>query len=376
LQKNKVTLVLFYNQFHYKKLMLKGLDLLFFLGRPFGPLYSVAMKTREKLYTSAVFRQQSLSVPVISIGNLMLGGTGKTPTVQHIAKLLLKQGYHPAIISRGYGGKAKEAVNVVSDGKSVFLSPELAGDEPHMLARSLPGIPVLTGIRRIIPCRYSIDNLQCDVIILDDGFQHIAVKRDIDIVLFDSATLAGNSRVFPGGPLREPSSALNRCHAFLLTGENATNQERAKKFSHLLQQRFTNRPVFISSLESYKLVGQNDTIAEESESKKIFGFCGIANPSRFEKSLIQLGVKLAAFQALKDHVSYNQTLVSRLCKKADECGAEWLVTTEKDYVKLQNFNFDLPLYVLQVQHKVDELFDLFLLDSLKLLQKLPLSPNQ
>ncbi len=123
----------------------------------------------------------------------------------------------------------------MSDGENIILSPTLAGDEPHMLAKSLPGIPVLTGKRRIIPCRYAIDNLQCDVLILDDGFQHIAVKRDIDIVLFDSTTLAGNSRVFPGGPLREPVSALKRCHAFLLTGESITNQERAQKFSNLLQ---------------------------------------------------------------------------------------------------------------------------------------------
>ncbi len=348
--------------------MLKGLNLLFFLGRPFGPLYSAAMKTREILYTSAVFRQQSLSVPVVSIGNLVLGGTGKTPTVQHVANLLLKQGYHPAIISRGYGGKAKEAVNIVSDGKNIFLPPALAGDEPYMLAKSLPGIPVLTGLHRITPCRYSIDNLQCDVIILDDGFQHIAVRRDIDIVLFDSTTLAGNSRVFPGGPLREPTSALNRCHAFLLTGENVTNQGRAQKFSNLLQQRFPNRPVFTSSLESYKLIGPNGTIVEKSESKSFFAFCGIANPSRFEKSLVQLGVKLAAFQTLKDHVDYSQPLVSRLCRKAVEYGAEFLVTTEKDSVKLQNFNLDLPLYVLQVHYKVEECFDLFLLGALKQIQ--------
>lgn len=349
--------------------MSKDLDLFFFIGRPFSPIYSALMKSREKLYHSGIFNQQSLAVPVISIGNLVLGGTGKTPTVQHVARLLSNQGYHPAIVSRGYGGKAKGTINIVSDGEKIFLSPALAGDEPHMLAKSLPGIPVLTGKRRIFPCRHSIDQFNCDVIILDDGFQHLTVKRDIDIILFDSTALAGNSRVFPGGPLREPTSALNRCHAFLLTGENISNRERTQKFSNLLQQRFPDRPVFISSLGSSILIGPNGTVSEESPSKIFFGFCGIANPSRFEKSLTSLGIQVAAFHALKDHAPYSQDLVSHLCKKAVECGANSLITTEKDSVKLQTFNLNLPLYVLQVQHKVEQSFDLFLLDSLKNLQK-------
>lgn len=358
--------------------MSKAIDLFFFFGRPFSPIYSALMKSREKLYHSGIFRQESLTVPVISIGNLVLGGTGKTPTVQHVAKLLSRHGYHPAVISRGYGGKAKKAVNIVSDGENIFLSPVLAGDEPHMLAKSLPGVPVLTGTRRIFPCRHSIEHFKTDVIILDDGFQHLTVKRDMDIVLFDSIALAGNSRVFPGGPLREPVSALNRCQAFLLTGQDKSNQERTKKFSDLLQQRFPDRPVFISALDSYELLepnvkngenGKNGRIAEIIAQKKIFGFCGIANPSRFEKSLASLGIQLAAFQALKDHSPYDQALISHLCKKAIECGAEGLVTTEKDFVKLKNFNLNFPLYVLQVQHKMDQSFDLFLLESLKSFRK-------
>lgn len=349
--------------------MSKALDLFFFLGRPISPLYSALMKTREKLYHIGVFRQQPLAVPVISIGNLVLGGSGKTPTVQHIAKLLLKEGYHPAIVSRGYGGKAKEAVNIVSDGDNIFLSPALAGDEPNMLARSLPGVPVLTGRRRMLPCRHSIDRFNSDVIILDDGFQHLAVKRNLDIVLFDSSALAGNSRVFPGGPLREPISALNRCHGFLLTGQNFSNQERADKFSNLLQQRFPDKPVFKSSVESYKLIAPNGTVSKKGTSKIFFGFCGIANPSRFEKSLASLGIQLAAFQALKDHASYSQGLVEHLCENAAKCGAKNLVTTEKDFVKLQNFKLTLPLYVLQVQHKVDQYFDLFVLEMINRLRK-------
>lgn len=351
--------------------MSKGLELLFFLGRPFAPLYSAVMKAREKLYISGVFRRHEVSIPVISVGNLVLGGSGKTPTVQHLARLLSANGYHPTIVSRGHGGKAGEAVNIVSDGKNIFLTALLAGDEPYLLAESLPGVPVLTGTRRILPCRQAIDQFSSDVIILDDGFQHLGVKRDIDIVLFDGTALAGNSRVFPGGPLREPISALHRCHAFLLTGQTNTNQERTSKFSELLQEKFPDKPVFISNVNTSRLQGPDGTIVKKHVMHKHFGFCGIANPFRFEKSLTDLGIQLRAFQTFKDHVQYSQTMVANICQKAVESGATSLVTTEKDFVKLRRFSLQLPLYVLHIEHKVDELFDLFILDSLKNRVKAP-----
>lgn len=345
--------------------MSKVIDLSFFFGRPLSPIYSALMKAREKLYDKGLFSQQSLDVPVISIGNLVLGGTGKTPTVQHVAKLLSKNGYHPAVISRGYKGKANKAVNIVSDGENILLSPALGGDEPYMLANLLPGIPVLTGTKRIFPCQYSIDHFETDVIILDDGFQHLSVKRDIDVVLFDSTFLAGNSRVFPGGPLREPISALNRCQAFLLTSENESNRERTKKFSNLLQQRFPNRSVFISNHNPYKLIEPGGATPQDVLSRKYFAFCGIANPSRFKNSLLSMNLHLADFEIFRDHTCYSQTLVSNICKKAIECGADSLVTTEKDFVKIQNVSLNLPIYVLKVQHNIEQAFDLFLLESLK-----------
>jgi tetraacyldisaccharide 4'-kinase len=349
--------------------MSKALRLFFFLGRPFSPLYSAVMKSREKLYHREIFRRYPLPVPVIAIGNLVLGGTGKTPTVQHIARLLLDSGHHPAIVSRGCGGQSKAAVNVVSDGKDIFLSPQIAGDEPYMLARSLPGVAVLTGARRIAPCRHAIDKLCADVVILDDGFQHLAIKRDIDIVLFDSSALAGNSRVFPGGCLREPISALNRCHAFLLTGQTAANKNRTDQFAALLQQRFPGRPVFISASDTGELQSPEGPVAGEDIHGNFFGFCGIANPERFKHSLVSHGIQLAGFQSFKDHTPYNQAMVEQLGKKAVNSGADYLITTEKDYVKLHNFNFTLPLYVLKVRHQVEQAFNLYLLDELKKISK-------
>ena len=345
--------------------MPKAVDLFFFLGRPFSPLYSALMKSRENLYQRGVFRSISLSVPVIAVGNLVLGGTGKTPTVQHIAGLLLANGYHPAIISRGYGGTSKEPVNVVSDRKHLLLSPRIVGDEPCMLAKSLPGVAVLTGARRIYPCRHAIEQLQADVLILDDGFQHLAVNRDINIVLFDSTALAGNSRVFPGGNLREPVSALKRGDAFLLTGENAKNRQRTMKFTALLHQRFPGRPVFTSSLGAYQLHGSKGIVARESLPGSFFAFCGIATPARFTQSLADFGIQPTGFQALRDHAPYSQARVTQLCRKAAACGAQYLITTEKDHIKLQDFRLSLPLFILKVNHEVEQAFDLFILDELK-----------
>ncbi len=317
------------------------------------------------MYNAGVLRQEKLPVPVISVGNLVLGGTGKTPTVQYIARLLSQQGLKPAIVSRGYRGRAKELVNIVSNGDNILLSAILAGDEPFMLAESLPGVPVLTGSRRIFPCRHAIEQFEVDVIILDDGFQHLSIKRDIDIILFDGTALAGNSRIFPGGPLREPVEALNRCQAFLITGKNETNRQRIQHFSELLTDRFPEKPIYSSSVNKITLLHRDMTVCVDITLSTYFGFCGIANPLRFKESLDSAGVPLASFLPLKDHTIYNQPLLSSICKKAMACGADKLVTTEKDFVKLKDLTIDLPIYILRAQYQMEKAFDLFLEEQLK-----------
>ena len=181
----------------------------FALGRPFSPIYSLAMRLRETLYRRGVLQSFRLSVPVISVGNLTMGGSGKTPMVQYLARLLQRHGFHPAVISRGYGGTANAKVNTVSDGSSVLLDAATAGDEPRFLAETLPGVPVLTGIVRRMPAQRAVE-MGADVLLLDDGFQHLQIVRDVNLVLFNTDRLAGNSRVFPGGDLREPVIALHQ----------------------------------------------------------------------------------------------------------------------------------------------------------------------
>lgn len=342
--------------------MSQKFSLLNFLGRPFSPMYSVIMKGREFLYHKGIKKSHSLNVPVISVGNLTMGGTGKTPVVSYIASKLLANGFRPAIISRGYGGAAGNKVNVVSDGKEVFLDAKAAGDEPCFLGHSLPGVHVLTGIVRILPCRYAAETADCDILILDDGFQHMAVKRDLDFVLFSAATLAGNSRVFPGGDLREPISSLKRCNAFVITGITDELRKRATKFKALLQQRFPDKPVFFASYDAKQAQSLADKSLHPCASlpTPLFAFCGIGQPHLFQKTLATQKVDLAGFMPLKDHQPFTPSLLKKINSRAKASGAKGLITTEKDLVKIRKEHFTLPVFSLQMEVQPEDAFVTYL----------------
>ncbi|BHH83138.1 tetraacyldisaccharide 4'-kinase [Desulforhopalus sp. 52FAK] len=344
--------------------MVNKLESLFFLGRPFGPLYGVAMSIREQLYKKQVFSQHTLGVPVISVGNLVLGGTGKTPTVMFLAELLSENGYAPAIVSRGYGGKARGLVNIVSNGTEILLDANDAGDEPALLASTLGHTPVLTGKKRINPCRYAVEKLGVDCIILDDGFQHMGVARDINLVLFDADNLAGNSRIFPAGPLREPVSALNRTTAFLITGQNPSNSKRSEAFAELLHSKFPDTPVFTAQNCNATLMRTNQQEQRVAEICDAYVFCAIANPERVTTTAEDLGVHVIHSKYLQDHKQYNQTTVTELCKDAEARGATCLITTAKDFVKIKSLTFSLPIFILQIQQQPEQAFIDYILENM------------
>ncbi|MCI5149178.1 MAG: tetraacyldisaccharide 4'-kinase [Candidatus Electrothrix sp. MAN1_4] len=336
------------------------------LGRPFSPLYSAAMRLREKLYQKKIFKSTAFDVLVISVGNLTLGGTGKTPMVQFLARLLQNNGFRPAIISRGYGGATKERINIVSDGKKIFLDADYVGDEPRMLAETLPGAPVLTGIVRKLPAAEAI-KMGANVLLLDDGFQHMAIRRNLDIVLFNTDRLAGNSRVFPGGDLREPIHALHRCHAFVLTSINEQNKERAESFKALLNKKFPDKPVFFSHTRSPGLVLQQKdgkkipVQPQQLANQQCFAFCGIARPEGFQQTLHNLCIHPIALRALPDHFVYAPKTVRQLIAQAQEVEASCFLCTEKDLVKLRQFDLQLPLYGVVMEAQPDQgLTDLIL----------------
>jgi tetraacyldisaccharide 4'-kinase len=340
------------------------LTVFFLVGRIFSPGYSLVMVLRAFLYRKNIFlRSRHLPIPVISIGNLTMGGTGKTPMVRYVTRLLLGKGFRPAIISRGYGGKAADKVNIVSNGTTMLLSPDMAGDEPFMLGEALPGVPVLTGHERARAAIHAIREFGVNHIVMDDGFQHLALRRDLDLVLFSGRTLLGNGRVFPGGVLREPVSALGRAHAFVVTGVDSANRDRAENFQRWLQKIFPEKPVFTGEyLPAGIWHSKKDkacTLAEAREMP-VFAFAGIANPDSFRQTLLQEGFFLAGFKEFKDHHGYTAQEVTDLVAAALAQGARALITTEKDFVKLRPFLGEFPVLALIIELHMDQGFDLFM----------------
>ena len=345
---------------------------LFFWGSPFSPLYSFLMTSRSRLYRRAYFKQYKLNVPVISVGNLLLGGTGKTPLVHYIAKFLQQHKKKPAILCRGYKGSAKNAVNVVSDSSNILLDALEAGDEPRLLAEKLPGIPVITGKKRFITGRFAINSFGADCLILDDGFQHMALKRDLDLVLFNAQKCLGNGRVLPGGELREPLSALERADAFVITGAESPLEMNVREFINFLERYYPEKPVFTATYETQNTVariagGKNDFIAQEEAGKiPLYGFCGIARPDSFKRTLQVSGMKITGFKAYADHHIYSADDISSLLANAKNSGAKALITTEKDGVKLHTLlPQETPLYILPVELSFAADFDSFLTKALQ-----------
>lgn len=335
------------------------------LGRPFSPFYSALMRCRELCYRSGLLPSTRLQVPVISVGNLTLGGTGKTPVVQAIARMLQEKGLKPAVISRGYRGGATGRVNIVSNGSQLLLEADDAGDEPRLLAETLPGVPVLTGRKRKYPARAALE-LGADILLLDDGFQHLGLTRTVDLVLFNADSLAGNSRVFPGGDLREPVKALNRCSAFVITNTCDRNRDRAGRFKDLLRSHFPNHPVFLAEYGAenillYKGDGQFEQKEMDTlEHLSLFAFAGIARPEAFVQTLTDLGLSVSGYKALADHQAYSDAALADLLLSAGQSGATALITTEKDMVKLKKYDGSLPLYVLRMGARFDSDFTDFL----------------
>ena len=293
--------------------------------------YGVVVAARNRLYDGGVLRQQKLPRPVISVGNLTVGGTGKTPTVIFIAHILKDHGYRPAVLSRGYGGSANAPVNVVSDGNRIRMGWREAGDEPILIARAAPGIPVLTGSRRLLTGRAAVETFGADVLILDDAFQHRSLFRDIDMVLLDVARPFGNGFLLPRGPLREPPDALRRADILLRTGE-AENGEPLREAASLPSFRAIHKPQGVVAGGTQRI----ETVAALL-GQKVFAFAGIGSPEAFRRSLTELGAAVVGFRVFPDHHPYDLSDIENLRRLAAKSGAARIVTTEKDGVRLADF---------------------------------------
>ena len=315
--------------------------------------YGLALKIRLFLFQSGIFHMRALPCKVVSVGNITLGGTGKTPFVCLLAEILREKGYALAVLSRGYKGSFRKAVGVVSDGEKIHMNAWEAGDEPLLLAESLPGIPVLVGRKRWISGRYAVDRFRSQVVILDDGFQHLGLKRDLNLLLIDSIRPFGNGHLFPRGILRESLAEISRADALVLT--KGGNFDNIKKLKPKFQTIFENLPVFRVDYKAISMwvAGKDQSLSAESlKGRNIVAFAGIATPDSFRRTLIGLNARIGYFESFPDHYPYRSGDIERLWKKAEDLGAEALVTTEKDWVRLEKVACrSIPLWILSVRHE-------------------------
>jgi tetraacyldisaccharide 4'-kinase len=310
-----------------------------------GSGWGAAMRLRAGLYEKGLKKSRRAQLFVLSLGNLTLGGTGKTPLAMHTAELLAQMGARTAIASRGYGGSLQKQGGVVSDGARLLLTPGQAGDEPFLMGLCLEGIPVVVGANRFRSALYCAGKFGSQALVCDDAFQHLALARNLDIVLVDGKNPFGNGRVFPRGPLREPLSALSRAHALVITRSTGSIPDPVKKIWP------SCRPVFLCFHEPEAVIEGAFFSADKKSGrkafchdlsvlagKKVFAFSGIADNQDFFLSLARLGATLTGSRAFGDHHAYTAGELNEIAEDALKGGAELLVTTPKDAVRLLGWN--------------------------------------
>jgi tetraacyldisaccharide 4'-kinase len=319
-------------------------------------LFEGLARTRAWGYGKGFLKIHRLPCTVISIGNITSGGTGKTPMTLYVAQLLRQAGYRVVIISRGYKGEAEKRGGIVSDGKELLMTSREAGDEPHMMARFLKDIPVLVGQNRFSSGRLAISRFAPDIILLDDGFQHRRLHRDLDIVLLDTARPFGNGFLLPRGSLREPPDALDRADMLVFTRFRDGLQDPATQLPAPLQ----NRPIFRSRNVPYihhtatHTPGTGQAPLPGSgpgalAGTRVFAFSAIADNPDFHRAITNLGCRLAGKAEFPDHHAYTPRQLEEICRDAGQANAELIMTTQKDFPKLPgNTVWPLPLVVLGV----------------------------
>ncbi|OGP59252.1 MAG: tetraacyldisaccharide 4'-kinase [Deltaproteobacteria bacterium RBG_13_52_11b] len=314
--------------------------------------YGWAVRIRTLLYDLGVTRSKRLPCPVISVGNITVGGTGKTPLVMTLANGLAKRGVRTAVLTRGYKG-TKTSGHVASDGQSIFLSPEESGDEPYMMSKTLQGTPVVIGKNRFSAGEKALHQFGVDGLLLDDGFQHLQLHRDLNILLIDSNIGFGDRHLLPRGILREPLKQLRRASLILLT--KVDHPEAPRPLEEELRRLHPSLPIFHSHYEPLGLIGPKEEREElhALQGKNVLAFSGIANPDSFSSLLKKCGMKVIKERVFSDHYHYTQEDIRSIEEKGGS--VDWIVTTEKDMVKLTGLNMDrLPIRALHIEMRIWE----------------------
>mgnify|MGYP000036037391 FL=1 len=324
-------------------------------------LYGLGARVNLWLYQAGLLSTCKLDCCVISIGNITVGGTGKTPTAQRVAMMIKNMGYRVVILNRGYRSHWDKELGVVSDGRKIYMTSYEAGDEAYLMAKMMPGVPVVIGKNRDVTGKYAVENLHAEVIIMDDGYQHWQVYRDLDIVLVDTLNLFGNGCLLPRGILREPLSHLNRADMFLFTKSDQSSQLTRTALTENIRQYNTKAPIvesihhamnFVEIADWYKGIQQNPIGLENLKGKKVMIFSAIGNPSSFEQNVSGCGLEILEAIRYPDHHDYGMLEMQYIGERASELAADALITTGKDAVKIPTefiyFNREIPLYVMNM----------------------------
>jgi tetraacyldisaccharide 4'-kinase len=332
-------------------------------------VFAVLVKSRRFLYNSRILRDSTLGVQVIAVGNLTVGGTGKTPVVEKFARELRDAGRNVAILSRGYRSKppplhqsllnrlllrsVSTPPRVVSDGKSLLLDSEMAGDEPFMLASNLKDVVVLVDKNRVKSGRYAIEHFGCDTLLLDDGFQYWDLRgRRHDVVLIDRQQPFGNEKLLPRGTLREPPSHLSRAHTIFITKSDGNTKELRERITALNPDaaiiECVHQPLYFEDVFTGDRVG-----LDLLPGKRVASLSGIAQPESFEQSLVKLGAELVYSKRFADHHRFTQQEIINAINRAKKRQAELIITTQKDAVRFPKIDRrDLPFYFMRVEIKI------------------------
>jgi tetraacyldisaccharide 4'-kinase len=323
-------------------------------------LYRRIVALRLYLFRNHIMRKHQVGCPVISIGNLTVGGTGKTPVVEKLARELTDRGRRVAILSRGYKsvrrrqpGKKQVPVRVVSEGGALLLDSKTAGDEPFMLAKNLRGVAVVVEKNRVACGRHAVTELGSDLLLLDDGLQYLKLHRRYDLVLIDREAPFGNEYLLPRGTLREPPENLRRATHILITkcdGSDISDlHQRIRKYNRtapILECR--HRPVELQDFATGTIIP-----LEKLQGLRAGALSAIASPESFEQGLQRLGVQLELTQSYADHHRYSKREMERFLKRCERRGVDCILTTEKDAVRMPRLHQQsIPIYYLRIEIEI------------------------
>lgn len=323
-----------------------------FVLPPLSILYGAVTRTRLSLYRRGTFHTTKLDRPVISIGNITTGGTGKTPLVEWVAKTIALHGKKVCILTRGYGRKDPHLQVIVSDGYGVLASPAEAGDEPYLLATKLAGkAAVISSADRIAAGQEAIKDFGTECFVLDDGFQHLRLARDLNVVTIDATNPWGGGSLLPHGRLREKPEGLSRADCIVITRCDQVDSVDALREEIL--RLAGERPIFQSQMRPVRVSSLTNPSETLSPPARVAAFCAVGNPSSFFENLRRLGFELALQKSFPDHHAYSHEEIDSLIQAAKAIGATTLITTAKDAVKLRTLSFSIPCYVLDIEISIE-----------------------